>query len=162
MTLPAPPAGKARYLISGLAFAFLIGAVMRAFGRLAGAGGIWRGFSGECLATELHGDKTALLVRFQDANGLSHRAAFLSAHPAAQALVAGDIVHFSVALSRWRAGTLPGELPHAQEAGRDILLRAECRSVRLRAFGREFLRQALTCGAALAVFLLAMHWCFPA
>lgn len=152
--------GKWRYFLTGLPLAVLFGLVCRAFGQIASLLGERCVFRGECESVQHRGDGTVLCVRFQDAARLSHSAAFISRSPDAVSLHEGDAVAVAMRRAVFSAGSYAQSPADARDNG-DILLRREYRRQLRRSLLRTLLVNLLICGAALAVFLIAMHFCFP-
>jgi len=156
-------AGNWRYLLTGLPLAVLFGLTVRAVGLLLAPFGERRMFSAECLSAEAEaGGGICLTVAFQDAKRLRHTAAFRSRYPAAGRIAAGDLLRIAVRTELFQAGTYPASAAELGESADDdgILLAADYRGRRRKTLLFIFLRQILLCGAALGVFLAAMHFYF--
>ncbi len=154
--------GKWRYLLTGIPLAVLFGLIVRAIGLLTAPFGERRQFAAECLSAEPRGDFCCMTVRFQDTKRLKHTAAFLSADPALAGISPGDTVRIAVKTDAFCAGSYPASpdaLEHSTPDG-IILTAKEYRKKRRIVLLGILLRQILLCGAALAVFLTAMHFCF--
>ena len=160
LLIPADSLGKWRYFLTGLPLAVLFALVCRACGQIASLLGERRVFRGTCERVQRLADRTVLCVSFQDAARLSHRAAIVSRSPDAGLLHEGDAVAFAMRRAVFSAGSYAQSPADACENG-DILLRREYRSQLRRRLFRTLLVNLLICGAALAVFLAAMHLCFP-
>ena len=150
--------GKWRYLIAGTALALLFGLICRAVGKLFSLRGQWLLFTGTCTEIARINEKNAVAVRFTDVHRLHHTAAFCTGDPDIQC---GDPVRFAIRTAAFSAGTFPQHTEQADTAG-DILSYPAFRSMRLRTFCRTLCTELLICGAALAVFVMTMKFCFPA
>lgn len=153
--------GKWRYFLTGVPMAALLGLTVRAIGKLLTPFGERRSFRG---TVEQKADgpdgMTDLLIRFQDASRLRHTAALRTADRAARGLMPGDSAGISVRTEIFAAGSYPQSLSEITGSG-DVILRQEARRLLIRRLLRTLTAELLICGAALAVFLTAMHFCFP-
>ena len=154
--------GKWRYLLTGVPLAVLFGLTVRAIGALTAPFGERRMFQAECLSAEQADGMMCLTVRFQDAKRLNHTAAFFSEDPALQGISAGEPVRIAVRTQDFCAGSYPSSAEELTGNAPDgvILTVREYRRQRRGVLLGIFLRQLFICGAALAVFLTAMHVCF--
>lgn len=153
--------GKERYLITGIAFAVLLGMLCRAGGKLFSHFGRRICFTGTCTAAAAAAQQTAVAVQFTDSSRLTHTAAFRTSAPEAASLHPGDRAAVAIRTEIFASGEYPEMLADARANG-DILLRSEYRRTLAAALLRELIVQLICCGIALAVFLIAMHICFPA
>lgn len=153
--------GKWRYLITGIALAVLFGMICRAAGKLLSHFSKRICFTGTCTAAAAHEQQTAVAVQFTDGSRLTHTAAFRTSAPEAALLHPGDKAVVAIRTEIFASGEYPETLADARANG-DILLRSEYRKMLAAALLRELLVQLICCGIAFAVFLIAMHTCFPA
>ncbi|MBR6419372.1 MAG: hypothetical protein IKS42_03475 [Oscillospiraceae bacterium] len=153
--------GKWRYFLTGLPLAVLLGLIVRALGKLAEPFGMWRRFTGTCEAVSEADGRTLLTVSFQDSRRLAHTAAFYTEHPDAKSLHPGDETVIALRSEVFAAGSYAGNPAAAHENDSKVLLRAEHRAWLRRTLLRVLIRELLLVGAALGVFLFAMHFCFP-
>lgn len=150
--------GNARYFLTGITLLTALGLILRAVSRLLDPFTRWRTFHGVC--AEADGTGT-LTVTFTDTHRLTHTAAFRSEEPGAAALRPGDSVVFAIRAENFLAGSYPEKLADAEPPGRSVLLRTEQRRYLRRELLRTAAVQAVTCGIAVAVFLLTKQFCFP-
>lgn len=149
--------GKWRYFLTGLPLAVLFGMAVHALGKLAEPFGMWCRFSGTVETNRDENGSQLLCVRFQDRSRMTHAVSFRTAYPAAKHLQAGDPVSFAMRRELFTSGNYTQD-DNAPADG--VLLCAEHRSWLRRTLLHTLLRELLLCGAALAVFLLAMHFCY--
>lgn len=153
--------GKWRYLLTGLPLAVLFGLICRAFGRLLAPFGEWKRFRGICREVAVSGEQCAVSVQFADASRLQHNAAFCVTQREASAIKAGDSVCFYIRRERFLSGEYAEALSAAAENNGGFQLAAAHRAWIRDGLLRNALREILVCGVVAAVFLAAMHFCFP-
>ena len=154
------PTGRLRYFLSGLALALLLLTVCRTVGRLFAVFGRRRVFRGVCTESRPDQAGTALCVQFQDAGMLHHSAAFVTQEAAARELRAGDAAAVAIRTAVFASGSYAQEPSQPDRSGDIVLLRVYRREI-CRALLKTLLVRSLICGAALAVFLLTVRFCFP-
>ena len=147
--------GKWRYLITGCLLACFLYSVCRLINSLTAPFGMWRRFSGIC-AESADG---AVCAEFQDAQQLTHRAAFRL--PPAMRISAGDTVRFAVRTDCFHAGSYPQSIAALPAADAEEILHISAyRRLMLHTLLRKGITGILFCGISLAAFLTVMKYCF--
>ncbi|MBQ4346649.1 MAG: hypothetical protein IJC75_05875 [Oscillospiraceae bacterium] len=148
-----------RYLLTGIATVLLLGLFCRFLGRMITPFAEWVTFRGTCTHREQTPQGTLLVVQFQDHNRLSHKAAFLTAHPSAAGLQPEDTVKIAMRTKVFAAGEYSDTTPEPLHA-RNIFPAAEQKKLLRRTLLKELLVGFLSCGAAFVLFYLAMKHFF--